>query len=92
MIKSCRDKWTLALLEGKRVARFQAFFQQAEKRLRILEAATTIEDLMLNPGNQFEALSGDRKGRYSIRINAQWRICFEFRDGDAYGVEIVDYH
>jgi toxin HigB-1 len=92
MIKSCRDKWTLSLLEGKRVARFQAFSQQAEKRLRILEAATTIEDLMLNPGNRFEALSGDRKGRYSIRINAQWRVCFEFRDGDAYEVEIVDYH
>jgi proteic killer suppression protein len=57
-----------------------------------LEAATALRDLSALPGNRFEALAGDRKGQYSIRINDQWRICFEWIDGDVYNVEIVDYH
>ena len=60
--------------------------------LEILDAAEVLQDLRIPPSNRLEKLSGDRKGQYSIRINAQWRICFEWRDGHAYDVEIVDYH
>ena len=94
MILSFRDKDTEQLYQGKRVPRLQAIQRQAEKRLRILEAATCKQDLMLLPGNRFEALKGDRQGQYSIRINDQWRICFAWPDG-APGpsqVEITDYH
>lgn len=92
MIKSFRDKDTEALYNGKRVRRFQAFAGQAERRLQILDNAKTVQDLMGLPSNRFEALRGDRKGRFSIRINQQWRVCFEWRDGDAYNIEITDYH
>ena len=61
-------------------------------RLQQLDAATRIEDLRLPASNQLEALSGDRAGQWSIRVNQQWRLCFRFIDGDAYAVEIVDYH
>lgn len=73
---------------------FESFRRQAEKRLRILESATGIRDLAHLPGNRLEALSGDRDGQYSIRINEQWRICFEWLDGadGPDNVEIVDYH
>ncbi len=94
MIKSFRNKRTLKFYEGKRVKLFQSFSRQAEKRLRILDAADTIEALMLLPSNRFEALGGDRQGQYSIRINDQWRVCFEWKegkDGPEY-VEITDYH
>jgi proteic killer suppression protein len=66
--------------------------RRAAVRLTQLHAATRLEDLRLPPSNQLEALKGNRKGRYSIRINDQWRICFRFEKGDAYDVEIVDYH
>lgn len=92
MIKSFRCKQTEALFSGKRVKRFHAFAAQAERRLEILDAARTIYDLMNLPSNRFEALAGDRQGQYSIRINQQWRICFEWREGDACNVEITDYH
>lgn len=92
MIKSFRDKDTEALYSGKRVRRFQAFAVQAERRLEILDNAKTVKDLMGLPSNRFEALRGDRKGQFSIRINQQWRVCFEWRDGEAYNVEITDYH
>ncbi len=92
MIKSCRDKDTKALFQGKCVRRFQAFRAQAERRLQILDSAKTIQDLMALPSNRFEALRGDREGQCSIRINQQWRVCFVWRDGDAYHVEIADYH
>lgn len=65
---------------------------RAGKRLTQLNAATRIEDLRLPPSNQLEALKGDRKGQWSIRVNEQWRICFKFVKGDVFDVEIVDYH
>ena len=64
----------------------------ALRKLNYLHAASQLADLRVPPGNRLEKLGGDRKGQYSIRINRQWRICFEFLDGDAYNVEIVDYH
>jgi len=92
MIKSssCRD--TEALFNDRRIRRFQAFERQARKRLLVLQAAPTLEALRLNPGNKFHSLVGDRKNRYAISINSQWRICFEWREGNAYQVEIIDYH
>ena len=66
--------------------------RRAVMRLRQLDAATRIEDLRLPPSNRLEALRGDRAGRHAIRINDQWRVCFRFADGDAFDVEIVDYH
>ncbi len=92
MIKSFRDKDSEALYGGKRVRQFQAFASQAERRLEILDNARTIHDLMGLPSNRFEALRGNRAGQFSIRINNQWRVCFEWKDGDAYDVEITDYH
>ncbi len=92
MIKSFRDKDSEALYSGKRVRQFQAFASQAERRLEILDNAKTIHDLMGLPSNRFEALRGSRAGQFSIRINNQWRVCFEWKDGDAYDVEITDYH
>jgi len=92
MIRSYRGKRTRAFAEGTRVKAFEPFAWQAEKRLRILGAATGIEDLAGLPSNRFEALGGDRKGQYSIAINRQWRLCFRFEEGDAFEVEIVDYH
>ena len=67
------------------------FSRQADKRLRILDASETLEALGALPSNRFEALSGDRKGQYSIRVNQQWRVCFEWGEG-AHQVEIIDYH
>ncbi|MGC9197146.1 MAG: type II toxin-antitoxin system RelE/ParE family toxin [Syntrophobacteraceae bacterium] len=92
MIRSFHDKDTEALYRGRNVRRFQAFRKQAERRIQILDSATVIEDLMLLPSNRFEALSGDRKGQHSIRINQQWRICFEWHEDGPHNVEIADYH
>jgi len=64
----------------------------AFRKLRMLNRSSTIEDLIIPPANKLEALYGDRKGQYSIRINDQWRICFEWKNGNAYNVEIIDYH
>jgi len=64
----------------------------ALRKLRMIDAATSLEDLRLPPANRLEKLSGDRKGQWSIRINDQWRICFAWQDGNANAVEIVDYH
>ena len=94
MILSYRDKRTTAFARGEFVREFQSFDRQAYKRLEILDAATGLEDLWALPGNQLEGLKGDRAGQFSIRINVQWRICFEWPQ-DATGpsnVEIVDYH
>ena len=93
MIVSYRDKRTRELAEGKRVKAFSGFERKAELKLDQLEAATSLLDLSL-PGNRFEALKGDRQGQYSIRINDQWRICFEWPKGSPgpVNVEIVDYH
>lgn len=94
MILSFRDKRTREFGEGGRVPAFESFRRQAEKRLDRLEAAPHLQALRGFPGNRLEALGGDRNGQYSIRINDQWRICFEWPEG-ARGpseVEIVDYH
>lgn len=94
MILSYRDKRTREFAAGERVKAFSGVERPARLKLDRMEAATTIRDLAALPGNRFEALVGDRKGQYSIRINDQWRICFEWTTG-ALGpsnVEIVDYH
>lgn len=93
MIKSFRDRDTERLFQRERVKRFAPHMQRvALRKLRMLDAATTLEDLRVPPGNRLEKLKGDRGGQHSIRINRQWRICFRWRSGDAYDVEIVDYH
>ena len=92
MIRSFACKHTEKLYYGERVPRFQAIAQQAEKRIQILESATCIEDLMNLPSNRFEALSGNRQGQQSIRVNQQWRVCFVWREDGPHNVEIVDYH
>jgi len=94
MIKGFKDKKTRDFAQGKFVKAFSGFEAQAERRLAILNAATSIHDLRALPGNRFKALGGDRAGQYSIRINDQWRICFEWPDGEngPHNVEITDYH
>lgn len=89
-----RDKRTARFAAGERVPEFQRFERQAYRRLEILEAATNKQTLGQLHGNRFEALRGDRVGQYNIRINDQWRICFEWPDGDQEpsNIEIVDYH
>ena len=89
-----RDKRTAAFAAGKRVREFQSFEEQAKKRLLILDSAVSRNGLMLLPSNHFEALRGDRKGQFSIRINRQWRVCFEWPDDQPrpFNIEIVDYH
>jgi toxin HigB-1 len=94
MILGYRDKRTAQFAAGERVPAFSGFDRQVHKRLEILSAATRLDDLRALPSNRLEALRGDRAGQYSIRINDQWRICFEWPQ-DASGpsnVEIVDYH
>ena len=94
MIVSYRDRRTRAFAEGRFVREFEAFRRQAEKRLAILEAATSLDDLRGLPSNRLEALHGDRERQWSIRINLQWRICFEWPEGapNPSNIEIVDYH
>ena len=92
MIVGYRSKRTREFAAGQRVKALEGIERSAWLRLDRLEAATSLKDLAGLPGNRFEALRGDRKGQYSIRINDQWRICFEWRDGGAEFVEIVDYH
>ena len=93
MIVSFRDKRTSEFAEGNRVKAFSGFERKAEMKLDELESATSLIDLDL-PGNRLEALRGDRQGQYSIRINEQWRLCFEWPKGTLgpINVEIVDYH
>jgi proteic killer suppression protein len=93
MIQSYRDKRSREFAEGKRVREFESFRRQLEKRLDILDAATSLADLQALPSNALEGLKGDRKGQYSMRINMQWRICFEWPEGVSgpSNVEIVDY-
>jgi toxin HigB-1 len=94
MILSYRDKRTERFGQGESVRAFQGSEQQAERRLAILNAAASLATLRALPSNRLEALKGDRAGEYSIRINQQWRICFEWPDGQPgpSEVEIVDYH
>jgi proteic killer suppression protein len=89
-----RDRRTERFAAGERVKEFQAFKEQAERRLDILETAIDRSDLMLLPSIRFEALAGDRKGQFSIRINQQWRVCFEWPEEHKrpFNIEICDYH
>ena len=94
MIVSYQDKRTRDFASGKRVKVFSGLERAARLKLDRLEAAVELRDLGALPGNRLEALKGDRKGQYSIRINDQWRICFEWPTGATgpSNVEIVDYH
>ena len=92
MLKSFSCKETHALFEGGNPRRFRAIQVVAERKLTQLDAAATLDFLRVPPGNRLEALRGDRKGQHSIRVNDQWRICFKFKNGDIFDVEIVDYH
>ena len=94
MIVSYRDARTADFAAGKRVKAFSGFERSARLKLDRVEAAIALKDLSALPGNRFEALKGDRKGQYSIRINDQWRICFEWpeKSPGPTNVEIVDYH
>ena len=93
MIKSFADKRTAAIFAGY-AARGLPLQIQGRVRAKLLavDAAKRIDDLRVPPGNRLEALHGDRQGQHSIRINDQWRLCFEWRDGEAWHVEVVDYH
>jgi len=93
MIRTFRDRDTAAIFQGRFVQSLDARIQQrAREKLKYLDSAADLRDLRVPPANQLEALRGDRSGQYSIRINRQWRICFCWRDGDAFDVEITDYH
>ena len=91
MIRSCRVQDVQQLLDRKFSRKFQAIEKTARIRLELLDAATSLRDLNL-PGLRLEALKGRRQGQHRIRTNDQFRICFEWRDGDAHNVEIVDFH
>jgi toxin HigB-1 len=94
MILGYRDKNTRAFADGQFVRQFSGFSKQAYKRLEILEAAASLDDLRGLPSNHLETLKGDRKGQFSIRINLQWRIGFDWEESarGPSNVEIVDYH
>ncbi len=93
MIRDFSDKEAANIWKGTPARRLPAGIQTvARRKLRMLNSAVTLDDLRIPPGNRLEALKGSRHGQHSIRINEQWRICFHWKDGDAYGVEIVDYH
>ena len=93
MIRSFKDKETQKIFERQRSRRLPSEIQQvALRKLRMLNQSSTLQELRIPPANRLERLSGDREGQYSIRINNQWRICFEWQNDDAFNVEIVDYH
>lgn len=92
MIQSFKCADTQALFAGEAVPRFVNFRSVAERKLQMLHRAARIEDLRIPPQNRLEKLKGNRKGSWSIRINDQWRVCFRFDGGNAFDVEIVDYH
>ena len=92
MIRSFKDRKTQQFFEGNRVPSFQGFADQATRRLTLLDNAEALHDLFALPSNRLESLRGDRAGQFSIRINAQWRICFRWADDGPSDVEIVDYH
>jgi Plasmid maintenance system killer protein len=93
VIRSFKDKTAEAVWNGKAPKGFPSdLVRPAQRKLAMLAAAITLEALRQPPGNHLEALTGDRKGQHSIRVNGQWRVCFVWRDGGAENVEIVDYH
>jgi toxin HigB-1 len=93
MIKSFADKYTEELYVTGRSRRFPPeIIRRALRRLEYIDHATGLDDLKIPPSNRLHQLGGDRKGQFSISVNDQWRICFRFEDGDAYDVELTDYH
>lgn len=92
MIRSFKCGDTEALFNDRAVRRFRAFERIARRKLLYLHQARRLDDLRVPPGNRLETLRGRRKGQLSIRINDQWRICFRWKQGDVFDVEIVDYH
>ena len=94
MIRSYRDKDTERFAAGEKIRQWEPFRRQAEKRLRILDAARSLGDLAALNSNRLEGLKGNRKGQYSIRLNGQWRICFQWPNDESgpSNAEIVDYH
>ncbi len=92
MIRSFRNRDTERLFRRQTAPRFRNIEAVARRKLEMVDAAHQLADLRVPPGNRLEALAGDRKGRHSIRINDQWRVCFVWRDSGAEDVEIVDYH
>jgi proteic killer suppression protein len=92
MIRSLRDRDSERIWNRELVAKYRSFEKIARRKLVMLHNAENVKDLRSPPGNRLEALKGDRKGRYSIRINAQYRICFVWREDGAHEVEITDYH
>lgn len=91
-IRSFRCADTEALFSGQSPRRFRNFENVAQRKLQMLDAAVELRDLRSPPGNRLEALSGDRAGQHSIRINDQWRVCFEWTENGPTNIEIVDYH
>ena len=93
MIRTFANRFTRDLYATGASRRFPPdVARRAARKLEYVDLATQLDDLRVPPGNRLEALKGDRKGLFSIRVNDQWRICFSFKDGDAWNVEIVDYH
>lgn len=93
MIRSFADKVTAAVFSGLEVRSLPRTVQEAARRkLKLIDAAVSLESLRVPPGNRLESLRGDRRGQWSIRINEQWRISFRWEHGDAFEVEVVDYH
>ncbi len=93
MIRSFRDRDTQAVFRGEPCGRFARGVQRAaQRKLRMLDAAESLNDLRVPPGNRLEKLAARRLGQYSIRVNDQWRVCFRWTERDAYDVEIADYH
>jgi proteic killer suppression protein len=92
VIRSFRSAETEALFRDVAVGRFRSIERVARRKLLYLHRARVLDDLNAPPGSRLEALKGDRRRQHSIRINDRWRICFTWKDGDAHGVEIVDYH
>ena len=92
MIQSFADRATARLWDGEFVKRFSAIERAARRKLDMLHSAPTLDDLRAPPGNRLEAFSGDRQGQHSIRINDQWRVCFQWTTEGPADVEIVDYH
>lgn len=92
MIRSFADEETEKVFNHRHSRRYAAFERVALRKLRQIHRVSTVEQLYAPPANRLEQLKGDRKGQWSLRINSQYRICFEWRNGDAFDVEIVDYH
>ncbi|WP_456325345.1 type II toxin-antitoxin system RelE/ParE family toxin [Desulfonauticus submarinus] len=92
MIKSFKCKDTEKLFNDLEVPKFKAISRIARRKLEILNAAVSLQSLLVPSGNRLEQLKGKRKGQFSIRINDQWRICFKWQKNDAFDVEIIDYH